>query len=195
MSSHNTVPDVYGPGTYADTSFIPLTQDCPRLLQWLARETPGFTTDSKLLESVNWKGNDLPLLPGPLKAHAFAAVLHAMAGIVGKEISASKDVDTGNISIDIDHAGMYPASASIVMINGRSPAEMIQDGTFFKIGTDLDKGEEEVRVQGIHAVSADRVYHSEPRRFEQKSLASPFLEHLSDQRSESLVPDHEQPGR
>lgn len=35
---------------------------------------------------------------------------------------------------------MYPATASIVTINGRTPLDMMADGSFFKMGTDLDHG-------------------------------------------------------
>lgn len=63
-----------------------------------------------------------------------------MIGIVGKEISDSKGINTGKISISIDQAGMYPASASLVSINGKSMADLNEDGSLFKLGTNLDKG-------------------------------------------------------
>lgn len=90
MSSHKTIPGVYGPGTFADTEFIPLPKDCPRLLKWLAGATPGLNADPKVLEEIEFIGQDLPMLPGPLKAQALVAVLQAIAGIVMKEISAMK---------------------------------------------------------------------------------------------------------
>ncbi|KAK4556860.1 hypothetical protein LTR86_005840 [Recurvomyces mirabilis] len=140
MATHETLHNVYGPGTFADTSFIPLPKDCPRILDWLAHETPGFTKGVEALQDVNWQGHDLPLLPGPLKAQALSAALHAMAGIVGKEIAAMRGTDVGKITIDIDQAGMYPASTSLVSINGKTGMDMVKDGTFFKLGTDLDHG-------------------------------------------------------
>ena len=140
MATHETISGVYGPGTFADTSFIPLPQDCRRILQWLASVTPGFTKDPKALEDVHWHGQDLPLFPGPPKSQALSAVLNAMAGIIGKEISELKGERTGKVYIDIDQAGMYPASASLFTINGKTPLDMVNDGTFFKLGTDLDHG-------------------------------------------------------
>lgn len=63
-----------------------------------------------------------------------------MIGIVCKEILALKDIDAGKISINTDHAGMYPASASLVALNGKTFYEMAKDGSLFKMGKDLDKG-------------------------------------------------------
>ena len=63
-----------------------------------------------------------------------------MIGIVAKQIAAMKGVDTGKIQIDMDQAGMYPASASLVSVNGKTMADMNEDGSLFKMGTDLDKG-------------------------------------------------------
>jgi hypothetical protein len=63
-----------------------------------------------------------------------------MIGIVAKQIAAMKGIDAGKIQIDMDQAGMYPASASLVSINGRTMADMNEDGSLFKMGKDLDKG-------------------------------------------------------
>lgn len=63
-----------------------------------------------------------------------------MMAIVCKEILATKGVDAGKISIDTDHAGMYPAMCSLVAINGKTMVEMAKDGSLSKMGTDLDKG-------------------------------------------------------
>ncbi len=75
----------YGPGTWVDTSFTPLPQECERLLILMALASPGFTADTRLIEGVKFEGDDLPNIPGPLKAQAFTAVLHAMLGIIGHE--------------------------------------------------------------------------------------------------------------
>ena len=156
MTNHSTRPGAYGPGTNTDVDFIPVPEDCARILRYLASVTPGFTQDSKLLDAVEFHGGDLPILPGPAKAQALvgdfvascsqtltcskSAVLHGMAGIVSKEISALKGYDIGKVSIDVDHAGMYPASASLVSIHGKTMAAMHEDGSLFKMGHDLDGG-------------------------------------------------------
>jgi hypothetical protein len=73
MAAHSTTEGTYGPGSYTDTEFIPLSKDCPRLLQHLANITPGFSKDEKVLGDVEFVGNDLPILPGPIKAQALVS--------------------------------------------------------------------------------------------------------------------------
>lgn len=63
-----------------------------------------------------------------------------MIGIVSKEILAMKGINAGKISIDTDQAGIYPASALLVAINGKTMAEMAKDGSLRSMGKDLDKG-------------------------------------------------------
>ena len=69
-----------------------------------------------------------------------AAALHGMIGIVGKEILALKNVETGDIIIDTDKAGLYPATAALAMVDGKSSAVVASDGTLTKAGVDVDKG-------------------------------------------------------
>ena len=71
MVSHPAKKDVYGPGTFTDLDFTPVPQECQRILQHLAESTPGFTTDPKILNNVNFHGADYPMIPGPLKSQAF----------------------------------------------------------------------------------------------------------------------------
>ncbi|PHH79478.1 hypothetical protein CDD80_4705 [Ophiocordyceps camponoti-rufipedis] len=137
MAPQSTVKGVYGPGTYTDTSFTPLPKECQRLLKYFAENTPGFTKDAKDLD-VNFHGDDLPMIPGPLKSQAASAVFHAMIGIVGKEISKLKGIDTGKISIDTDKSGLYPATPGLVIIDGKTLEEIQGDGTITKVGKDLD---------------------------------------------------------
>jgi hypothetical protein len=35
--------DIDGPGTFMDKSFVPAPQDAARLLEYIAKRTPGFT--------------------------------------------------------------------------------------------------------------------------------------------------------
>lgn len=69
-----------------------------------------------------------------------AAALHGLIGIVGKEILALKGVDTGNINIDTDKAGLYPATAALAQVDGKSSATLAKDGTITKAGVDVDRG-------------------------------------------------------
>lgn len=78
MSIPETTKGAYGPGTFTDTSFTPLPKECRRILEYLAKGTPGFTTDPALLNDVEFHGRDLPIIPGPIKAQAFVC-LHILA--------------------------------------------------------------------------------------------------------------------
>ena len=70
MSTHKVVEDVYGPGTFVDEEFMPLPVDCRRLLRYMAQVTPGFRQDEEFLDAVEFSGQDLPIIPGPLKSQA-----------------------------------------------------------------------------------------------------------------------------
>ena len=51
-----------------------------------------------------------------------------------------RGIDTGKISIDVDQAGLYPATPALVSIAGKDLVQIQKDGTIFKVGVDLDKG-------------------------------------------------------
>ena len=158
MAPPSTKRGVYGPGTFTDLEFIPVPQECKRILQHLAESTPGFTTDPAILDNVNFHGAEYPIIPGPLKSQAFvrashkivqtyfilifmqAAVLHAMAGVVGSEISTMRGNATGNITIDTDQAALYPATPSLVTLDGKNVGELIASGEASRVITDLDHG-------------------------------------------------------
>ena len=137
---HPTTEGGYGPGTFVDTSFTPLPQECTRLLKWLASKTPGFTSNQQVLDAVKFEGDDLPIIPGPVKSVALTAVLHAMAGIVGQEISALRGQETGSITVNTDHVGLWLATAILASLNGKGAAEMIQSGEIGRIVPITDKG-------------------------------------------------------
>ncbi|KAJ4147320.1 hypothetical protein LMH87_001852 [Akanthomyces muscarius] len=140
MTAKTTTRGGFGPGTFVDTEYSPLPAECRRLLHHFAEVSPGFTTDDSALESVEFYGGDLPIIPGPLKSQAMSAVCHAMIGVVGKEICALRGIDTGKISIDVDKAGLYPATPALVSIGEKGLAEIQKDGTTRRVGKDLDQG-------------------------------------------------------
>ncbi|RBR06774.1 hypothetical protein FVER53590_12629 [Fusarium verticillioides] len=122
-----TSNETYGAGTVVDSEFSPLPAECERILRIFAARTPGFTKDEALLSGVNFHGDDLPCIPGPIKSQAVTAVLHAMVGIVGLEILHLRGVTTDNqIDIDVNHAGLYPATAALVDIDGVTGPEVIK---------------------------------------------------------------------
>lgn len=109
----------YGPGTVVDTEFLSLPDECHRVLRLLAARTPGFTQDEALLGGVVFHGDELPCIPGPIKSQAVTAVLHAMVGIVGLEMLHLRGITTSTqVHVDTDHAGLYPATAALVNIDG-----------------------------------------------------------------------------
>lgn len=119
--------DTYGPGTVVDNDFLPLPEECRRLLGILAARTPGFTKDEALLNGVVFHGDDLPCIPGPIKSQAVTAVLHAMVGIVGLEILHLRGISTSTVThIDTDHAGLYPATAALVNVDGHTGPAVIK---------------------------------------------------------------------
>ncbi|EXM07437.1 CoA-transferase family III domain-containing protein [Fusarium oxysporum II5] len=123
----NTSRETYGAGTTVDTEFLPLPAECQRLLRLFAARTPGFNKDESLLSGVNFHGDDLPCIPGPIKSQAVTAVLHAMVGIVGLEILHLRGITTRNqTDIDVNHAGLYPATAALVNVDGVTGPEVIK---------------------------------------------------------------------
>ncbi|KAK3634423.1 hypothetical protein LTR56_015302 [Elasticomyces elasticus] len=117
----------YGPGSWVDTDFIPVPKECERLLALMALETPGFTKDYRLLQSVTFEGDDLPNIPGPIKAQAFTSVLHAMAGIIGHEILAIKGLSTDQkTTINTDMGGLFPANPALVTVDGVNGPAVLQ---------------------------------------------------------------------
>jgi hypothetical protein len=66
----NTAKDVYGPGTFVDTELHSVPDESQRLLRLLACKTPGFTQDEAALSDVEFSGDDLSIIPGPLKSQA-----------------------------------------------------------------------------------------------------------------------------
>jgi hypothetical protein len=119
--------ETYGAGTTVDQKFIPLPAECERILRIFAARTPGFTNDEALLSGVNFHGDALPCIPGPIKSQALTAVLHAMVGIVGLEILHLRGITASTkTSIDVNHAGLYPATAALVNIDGVTGPEVIK---------------------------------------------------------------------
>ncbi|KAH7028448.1 alpha methylacyl-CoA racemase [Macrophomina phaseolina] len=117
----------YGAGTYVDTSFVPVPEECKQLLRVFAAKTPGFTQDEVLLDGVVFQGDHLPCIPGPIKSQAVTAVLHAMFGIVGLEILHLRGHTTSTITyVNTNHAGLYPATPALVTVDGKTGPDVIK---------------------------------------------------------------------
>ena len=70
LTINDTTQDGYGPGTFVDTAFHSVPDESRRLLRLLASQTPGFTRDEAALSAVKFTGDDLTIIPGPLKSQA-----------------------------------------------------------------------------------------------------------------------------
>ncbi|KAL4903311.1 hypothetical protein BDW74DRAFT_54223 [Aspergillus multicolor] len=112
---HTTIPSdtIYGPGTFVDKTFLPAPQDAQRIFSYIAAQTPGFTTDPSLLNTVSFSGSEFPVIPGPTKAPLVAAALHGMCGVVANEILQDRDgtpASSQTVSVNTDHAAIWLGS-------------------------------------------------------------------------------------
>lgn len=156
-TNSGAVHSVYGPGTSVDMTFVPVPEECRRLLRLLAQKTPGFTQDEVLLNGVIFEGDDLPCIPGPIKSQAITAVLHAMFGIVGLEISRLRGHDPNTtIHVNTNHAGLYPASPGLVTVDGVSGPDVIKLPTVPQWDPDRQSGSSLVyRATAIYETADD----------------------------------------
>lgn len=74
MAKHETFADALGPGTFVDTEFIGVPEDSRRLLRHIASLTPGLLESEAELDEVDFHGQDLPLIPGPLKSQVMVCL-------------------------------------------------------------------------------------------------------------------------
>lgn len=110
--------DPYEAGVAVDTEFTPVPEECQRLLRVFASKIPGPADDS-LMNGVSFEGDELPLIPGPIKSQVVTAVLHAMVGTVGYQILHLRGIETNNATrINTNHAGMYPATPALASVDG-----------------------------------------------------------------------------
>jgi hypothetical protein len=117
----------YGAGTCVDKTFVPVPEECNKLLRTFAAQTPGFTQDDALLDGVQFEGDDLPCIPGPIKSQVITSVLHAMVGIVGLEIMNLRDNTTRTRTyVNTNHAGLYPATPALVTVDGQTGPAIIK---------------------------------------------------------------------
>jgi hypothetical protein len=157
----NTSRESYGPGTHIDDSFLPLPLECRRLLRLFAARTPGFTEDDAFLDGVQFEGDDLPCIPGPIKSQAVTAVLHAMVGIVGLEILHLRGHTSNTTTrVNTNHAGLYPATPALVHIDGQTGPAIIKLPTVPQWDKDRQSGSSLVyRATAIYETADDGVWY------------------------------------
>ncbi|KAK0663443.1 CoA-transferase family III domain-containing protein [Cercophora samala] len=123
------LPDVYGPGTFADRKLVPVPTDAHRILRVLARQTPGFTDDEAALSRVRFEGEADPVIPGPLKSTPVAAALHAMVGILANEILTVRGLPepTRKVVINTTHTALWLGSVAAVYLDHQPIIALLRD--------------------------------------------------------------------
>ncbi|KAK0761696.1 hypothetical protein N5P37_005678 [Trichoderma harzianum] len=145
-ATHTTIPcpEIYGPGTFVDKSFLAIPDDARRVFEILANATPNFTKNRDVWDSVKFHGHDEPIIPGPLKAPVVAAALHAMCGVVANELLAERDgqeVADRSVIINTDQAAIWLGSILTVRLNGSDVSELVKIGKGSSIfDRDFEKG-------------------------------------------------------
>lgn len=142
MSDSKRTKDIYGPGTYTDTEFVPVPQDTGRIFRQLAAHTPGFTTDEALLSRVHFTGEDFPVIPGPIKSTSVAAALHAMCGVLADEILALRGAATASrkITVNTTHTAMWFGAVATAYLGGEDVLSLAGKGALKKVLPDWERG-------------------------------------------------------
>lgn len=140
--SSDRIPDVYGPGTFTDKTFVPVPEDTQRIFRQLVGQTPGFTQDEKVLSRVRFTGESFPVIPGPIKATSVAAALHAMTGVLGDEILALRGVETDNrqITVNTTHTALWFGCIATAFLDGEDVVSLVKAGTLKEHYPDWEQG-------------------------------------------------------
>ncbi|GFP57143.1 acetyl-coenzyme A transferase nodX [Trichoderma asperellum] len=174
---------VYGPGSFTDTSFVPVPLECKRLLKHLALNTPGFTNDVNVLDGVTFEGEDLPVIPGPIKSQAMTTVLHAMVGIVGQEILELREIPRSPITVNTTQASMYCATPALVSVDGIDGIEVLKNPHLPKFTDGQLDDALKIRTTSIYPTS-------NPKRWYQlhgSTLADPVMSALGIKSSQKIT--------
>src|SRR6478752_9210315 len=142
MSQEPRVPDVYGPGTHTDRTFVPVPQDTQRIFRLIASQTPGFTQDESILSKVTFTGDEFPVISGPIKAVSVAAALHAMAGVVADEILTLRGVEDKDrkVTVNTTHAGLWFGNIATAYVDGKDVFALTKSGELKKLLPDWERG-------------------------------------------------------
>jgi hypothetical protein len=114
-----------------DKTFLSAPQDAARILEYIAKRTPGFTQDPELWSTAKFEGSDFPVIPGPFKAPLIAAAVHAMCGIVAHEIVEDRDgtpATSQQVSVNTDHAAIWLGTILAATVEGKSIDEIAKSG-------------------------------------------------------------------
>ncbi|ORY59207.1 CoA-transferase family III domain-containing protein [Pseudomassariella vexata] len=142
MSQESRTPDVYGPGSYTDKTFVPILQDTERIFRLIASQTPGFTQDEKLLSKVKFTGEEYPVIPGPIKAVSVAAALHAMTGVLADEILAIRGAENKDreITVDTTHTALWFGCVITAFLDGEDILSLAAQKKLSSLVPDWEQG-------------------------------------------------------
>lgn len=140
--SSDRIPDVYGPGTFTDKTFVPVPEDTQRIFRLIASQTPGFTQDEAVLSKVRFTGESYPVIPGPIKATSVAAALHAMTGVLADEILTLRGAEDKKreISVNTTHAAFWFGNIATAFLNGEDVVSLTRAGKLKQYLPDWEQG-------------------------------------------------------
>ncbi|KAF5706193.1 acyl-CoA transferase carnitine dehydratase [Fusarium globosum] len=166
MSQEPRIPDVYGPGTHSDRTFVPVPQDTQRIFRLIASQTPGFTQDDSILSKVIFTGDEFPVISGPIKAVSVAAALHAMAGILADEILTLRGVKNKErrVTVNTTHAGLWFGNIATAYVGGKDTLALAKSGELKTLLPDWERGWVDTplkyRTTGLYPTSDPDVWYS-----------------------------------
>lgn len=159
-------PDIWGLGTFVDNSKPNVPRDARRVFELLAKSTPGFAQDEGLWTSINFDGSAEPITPGPLKAAVIAAALHAMAGVVAKELLELRHGGPADhrVNINTDHAALWLGTVGLTKRNGVSVPQLSKSGKLgeiFPVDLEKDTFKSSIRLRttAVYPTKAEGVWY------------------------------------
>ncbi|CCT72678.1 related to acyl-CoA transferases/carnitine dehydratase [Fusarium fujikuroi] len=193
MSQEPRIPDVYGPGTHFDRTFVPVPQDTQRIFRLIASQTPGFTQDDSILSKVRFTGDEFPVISGPIKAVSVAAALHAMAGVVADEILTLRGVENKErrVTVNTTHAGLWFGNIATAYVGGKDALALAKSGELKTLLPDWERGWVETplkyRTTGLYPTSDPDVWYS----LHGSMNAEPVLKSIGVDPSEAITSNEE----
>ncbi|KAF5593205.1 acyl transferase carnitine dehydratase [Fusarium pseudocircinatum] len=193
MSQEPRTPDVYGPGTHTDRTFVPVPQDTQRIFRLIASQTPGFIQDESILSKVRFTGDEFPVISGPIKAVSVAGALHAMAGVVADEILTLRGLEDKErkVTVNTTHAGLWFGNVATAYVDGKDVLELAESGELKKLLPDWERGWVDTplkyRTTGLYPTSDPGVWYS----LHGSMNAEPVLKSIGVDPSEAITSNEE----
>jgi hypothetical protein len=193
MSQEPRIPEVYGPDTHTDRTFIPVPQDTQRIFRLIASQTPGFTQDESILSKVRFTGDEFPVISGPIKSVSVAAALHAMAGVVADVILTFRGVEDKErqVTVNTTHPGLWFGNVATAYVDGKDVLTLAMSGELKKLLPDWERGWVDTplkyRTTGLYPTSDPGVWYS----LHGSMNAEPVLKSIGVDPSETITSNEE----